>query len=150
MRASQTPAALPPDYSLGASRLEEREDICESVVRFLAAKDPTKQNFIGFENIVQGRTVHHDPTDELLRRLRDLGPRVLPVSELKGVRVRDGIVVDYHYSKNAEVCWLWGMEIVSKDQATFDLREGSTSYRLEIVRRRGRWTTVGEKPMAFF
>ena len=54
-------------------------NMCESVVRFVAAKGPTKQCFIGFENIVQGRTVHHDPTEELHKRCcpRPTGKRLV-------------------------------------------------------------------------
>ena len=70
--AWHTLTPLPADFSLGAPSLKERDNICESVVRFVAAKGKTKQCFIGFENIVQGRTVHHDPTEELLKRLDDL------------------------------------------------------------------------------
>jgi len=137
-------------FHFGAPSLNERDNICESVVRFVAAKGPTKQCFIGFENIVQGRTVLHDPTQELLKRLGDLRPRVLPLSRLKGMRVEHEMVVDYDDCHDKAVWWLWGIDRFSDGQAAVLALQGSTLYRFELVRKQGRWTTVRDEPMTYF
>jgi hypothetical protein len=88
----RTPAPLPTGYLLGASSLQEREDICEAVFRYVATRRRDGICFVGFENIVEGRTVRHDPTDEVLKRLRDLGPSVKPASQAKDARNPDGTI----------------------------------------------------------
>ena len=154
---SVTPAVLPPlppDYSLGASSLAQRDDVCEAVIRFLARSN---RCVIGFENAVQKGLVHHDPTDVLLTRVRDLGDRVLPVSQLKGLRVVDGMVVDYvDLEGKVKMYWLWGMSVESEDRATFDglvqwrASGGGISYRYWLARTAGKWVVVKEEPGAAF
>jgi hypothetical protein len=143
-------ASLPADYSLGASSLAEREEICEAVVRHIASNHPTEHCFIGFENVVQGRTVHHNPTDDLLHRLRDVKGRVAPVSQAKGVRVEDGAVVEYEHPSPNVIHWLWGMNMISKDSAAFYVLENSTLYCFEVLRSCGKWITVKEQALSYF
>jgi hypothetical protein len=153
--APRTLAPLPPDYSLGASSLEERDEICEAVIRFVAANHGEKYCFIGFENHVQRGSIRHDPTNELMARLRDLSPRVMPVSRAKWGRMSDGIVVDTEHSRHGAVYLLWGFSKTSADEAIFGAKVkrgvtgGSISYQFRLVRKDGKWRTVEEKPMSF-
>jgi hypothetical protein len=139
-----TLAPLPADYSLGASSLQEREDICEAVFRFVAAKYRKEVCFIGFENIVNDGTIRHDPTSELLKRLHDLTPPLMPASRANDARTPDGM-------PKGVVYWVWGISRDSKNEARVVakvaryLGGSSVLYRYRVVRDDGKWKTTEEK-----
>ena len=100
---------LTPDQLLGASSVEQRDDLAEAVARYEAHNPRTNSIFVGFLHlrVVDGHPciADCDFSPALLRRLSGLKPRVKPVSAAKwGSVVPSGMISDSDDSAHGVTC----------------------------------------------
>lgn len=148
---------LPPTLLLGAANLQERDDISEALIRHLAAKsndDPEfRYRFIGFEGL---EAREHDPSEELLQRIRKLKLAIEPVSTLKESVMQEGERSESEQAKHGMTYFIFDITRASEDQVDVDVNEcpgygrGGQRWTYSLLRKNGRWTITKEQPGPVF
>ena len=142
---------LPPEQLLGAGSVQERDDLAEAVARYYANEpQPTWKYvvtkpqpawiFVGFRYARVWEGGQH-PADcdfppELLRRLKDLQPRVRPVSDAEWGRYDPSRgVVDSDDSVRGMTCIVQRISLVSTNEAEVEVRSTSGVYSRTLISR---------------
>jgi hypothetical protein len=154
---------LPNDWLLGARSLEERDTIFEAVVRWIAAKPSYPTYFIGFRNIVKqpigeygSNYLLHDPTPEFLHKIKDLEPKVKPLSAAEWVPIEmplsDGrkMVLGHEVAGHGVRCMIWGVGFVPALGADVDVEferqdAGKEHFKYHLERDGKKWKVTEEK-----
>ena len=145
---------LPPSVLLGASSLQERDDISTAVVRFLATlpcdfMPDIRYRFIGFYGEGINR---HDPSRDLLERIRRNKLRIEPVSETRFGRFRGKTLSNSEQSAHAVVYFIVFIQKLNQIQAEVTVHEypgvggGSLEVILKLTQKRSKWAVTGIKP----
>ena len=151
---SETITPLPASYSLGASSISERDDICEAVLRYVVTKPGYKYRFVGFENTDGHGYINHDPSEQLMRRMRELRLPLRPLSYAKWGCIQHGSLVDSEHSAHGVIYYIMGIWMKGADEAEVEVRveayagRGSQFYAYRIIRKNGQWITTEEEPGA--
>ncbi len=147
---------MPPDFLLGARTLKERDEILEVMVRHLAAK-PGRDieyhfRFLSFQGDRGPTIVHdHDPHQELLQRIHDLGLAMLPVSARKESRMEHGWRIESEQGEYGVEYSIVYIEVAKDDSVEVGVNEmpgfcqGGQRFTYTIKRSNGQWTVASEK-----
>ena len=149
---------LPPGDLLGAPSLHERDGICETIIRHLASKRCDVQPVINYRFIgFQGREVAmHDPSKELLQRIRDMKLPVEPVSTAKESRMSRGVRVDSEQAEYGMQYFIVYIQVENADHAEVGVNEmpgfsgAGERFTYSLVRSNGQWTITKEEPGPVF
>ena len=149
---------LPGSTLLGARSLEDRDAISVALIRRLATKPcdvkpDIKYRFIGFQGY---NGAQHDPSEELLQRIRKLRFRVEPISAQMESRMQDGMRVESEQSTRGIMYFIIYISMRGEDRAEAGVNEcpgsdgGGQRFTYWLARRGGEWTITNEEPGPIF
>jgi hypothetical protein len=143
---------LPPALLLGAKNLRQRDEISIAVIRHFATK-PFKYRFVSFEG---EEGAEHDPSPQLLRRIKALKLPVRPVSSRKERVIEDGEKRDSDQATLGASFTIFSIAPISDDRVDVDVNEcpgfGAGGVRAEysLQREHGQWKVIKDQEIAIF